>query len=183
VFVVNKIKAFTKTDLGRVALFVLITFFFHKMWWLFYADFNQVYLINTAQNFLANNIFNWSFFIDKQILGLNVEINQAERILLFQDHSFIQISKSCSGLKQFYQIIVLFILFPGPRKHKLWFIPLSLLVMHLTNLFRIVFLSLVIVWNFGNWDFMHSWIMRPFFYVVIFLLWLIWVEKIVQSDA
>lgn len=175
--ILNNIPIFFKTDLGRVVLFILITFFFHKIWWFFYADFSPYFLIATIQNFLADIIFEWSSFIDKQIFGLDVDINAAERILIFKNDAFIQINKSCSGLKQFYQITVLFILFPGPWKHKLWYIPMSLFVMHFTNLFRIIFLSLAIIWKPMYWDFMHTWVMRPFFYVVIFVLWLIWVER------
>jgi len=27
------------------------------------------------------------------------------------------------------------------------------------------------------WDFVHDWIVRPFFYVVMFMLWVWWNEK------
>jgi hypothetical protein len=29
-----------------------------------------------------------------------------------------------------------------------------------------------------HWDFSHDYLFRPFFYLVIFLLWVWWVEKI-----
>ncbi len=28
-----------------------------------------------------------------------------------------------------------------------------------------------------NWDFIHLWVLRPIYYVAIFILWVIWVEK------
>ncbi len=42
----------------------------------------------------------------------------------FSNNGYVGVNESCSGLKQFYQIAVLFILFPGPWKHKLWYIPI-----------------------------------------------------------
>jgi len=84
------------------------------------------------------------------------------------------VNDSCSGLKQFFQIAVVFLLFPGPWKHKAWFIPASILVMHGVNILRIVILSIVLIKWPGYWQFSHDWILRPFFYVVIFAEWLIW---------
>jgi len=176
-------SAFLRTDYGRIGMFILITLFFHKLWWFLYEDFSQFIFITNFQNFLANIIFEWSSFVDKQILALDIEVNNFDRVLLFNDGAYIQINKTCSGLKQFYQIIVLFLLFPGPWKHKLWYIPMSLFIMHLTNLFRIIFLSLIIVWKPTSWTFVHDWIMRPFFYVVIFVLWLVWVEKFLKAKS
>jgi len=69
-------------------------------------------------------------------------------------------------------------LFPGPWKKKLWFIPLGIAIIHLTNVLRIV--GLAIVMNNWPWhfNFSHDLIFRPIFYVVIFALWLIWVERV-----
>ena len=96
--ILQKSYSFFNTDLGRVAIFILITLFFHKLWWFLYADFSQVFLIAETQKILANIVFEWSYFFDKQILALDVEINSTNRSLLFEDNAFIQISKTCSGL-------------------------------------------------------------------------------------
>ena len=67
--------------------------------------------------------------------------------------------------------------FPGPWKHKAWFIPLGLVVIHLVNIFRISGLSILLIYFPEHWQFTHDYIWRPFFYVVMFLLWVWWVEK------
>jgi exosortase/archaeosortase family protein len=69
------------------------------------------------------------------------------------------------------------VLFPGPWKKKLWYIPIGLIVIHLTNIFRIIALSVIVMEWPQYWTFSHDWILRPFFYVVIFIMWVIWVEK------
>jgi exosortase/archaeosortase family protein len=54
---------------------------------------------------------------------------------------------------------------------------MGVVIIHLTNIFRIIILSVVVMHWPQHWDFIHLWIMRPFFYVVIFVMWVIWVEK------
>jgi len=68
------------------------------------------------------------------------------------------------------------LLYPGPWKHKLWFIPVGVFIVHLTNLFRIIGLSVVLINYSDYWKFSHDNLFRPFFYVVIFIMWVIWVE-------
>ncbi len=87
------------------------------------------------------------------------------------------IDHTCSGLKQFYQAFFLFLLYPGPWKHKAWFIPMAVAVMHLVNVFRIVVLSLVMLHAYHQWDIIHDWVVRPMFYVVLFGLWVWWDQR------
>jgi len=61
-------------------------------------------------------------------------------------------------------------------RQSLWFIPAGWLIMFYTNVFRIIALSLVLMRKPEYRDFSHDWILRPFFYVVIFALWGWWVE-------
>jgi exosortase/archaeosortase family protein len=68
--------------------------------------------------------------------------------------------------------------FPGPWIHKLWFIPLGLIITHLVNVFRIDSLVIILDYYPQHWHFTHDYILRPFFYVVMFGLWVFWVEKI-----
>jgi exosortase/archaeosortase family protein len=88
------------------------------------------------------------------------------------------ITAGCSGFKPFLQWIFLMLLFPGPWKHKLWFIPAGLFITHLVNIFRIDSLVVILGYYPQHWHFTHDYILRPFFYVVMFGLWVFWVEKI-----
>jgi exosortase/archaeosortase family protein len=70
------------------------------------------------------------------------------------------------------------VFFPGPWKHKLWYIPLGIGVIHLTNVFRITGL-LLIQYPFPNgFDFFHNYVFKTLFYAVIFLMWAFWNEKL-----
>lgn len=161
----------------QIGLFVSITLAFHFSYW----DFGLRQLLvsfawfNDFRQFMVWAVFTVSAWINEYVLGLDI-IRQGFTIIL-PEHGYVEVVEDCSGTKQFLQILVLFILFPGPWKHKLWYIPTAIVVMYFTNVFRIVFLTLTLIWFPQEWDFMHLWVMRPFFYVVIFILWVIWVEK------
>jgi exosortase/archaeosortase family protein len=69
--------------------------------------------------------------------------------------------------------------FPANWKEKLWFIPLGLLIIYISNLFRIVLLVLIKIHFPGSLNFNHKYTFTVLVYGIIFLLWMIWVNKIV----
>ncbi len=163
--------------IADVLIFMVIIVFFHKLWWdwglkellLNYFAFAEL------EMFMAYQVFLPSAWIDEHLIGY--EIYTSETTIYFPNHGAIIVNGSCSGLKQFYQWIFLMVLFPGPWKQKLWYIPVGILVIHIVNILRIVILSVILVNWPDQWHFSHDWILRPFFYVVIFAMWVIWVEK------
>jgi len=173
------IKKYRLESLVDVAIFGIITVVFHWLWWhggvkeflLEYTGFHDLEL------FMARQVFLPSAWFVEHVIGY--DINTYDTTLYFlPNKGSIMVNGSCSGLKQFYQWIFLMLLFPGPWKKKLWFIPLGLLVIHLNNILRIIILSVILVHWPQQWHFSHDWILRPFFYVVIFGMWVLWVEKI-----
>lgn len=162
--------------LFNVAFFSVITVVFHWIWWHglvhFLAGFGW---FESFREMMVYAVFSQSAWIDEHIFGM--EIVRQGTTLVFPGKGYVEIVESCSGTKQFYQILVLFLIIPGSWKHKAWYIPASMIVMHATNVFRILVLSGMVLHAPQHWDFVHDWIMRPFFYVVLFLLWVLWVEK------
>ncbi len=70
------------------------------------------------------------------------------------------------------------VLFPGPWKHKLWYIPAGLVIIEWTNVVRICgVLMMQIPWP-NSFHLSHDYIFKVFFYFVIFLMWTLWVEKL-----
>jgi len=178
------VKKYRLESLVDVAVFAIIIYAFHWLWWtgglkgflLEYTGFHELEL------FMANQVFMPSAWFVKHVIGY--ELNTYETTLYFlPDKGYIEVNGSCSGLKQFYQWLFLMILFPGPWKKKLWYIPLGMLVIHLENIFRIIVLSVILIYWPDQWHFLHDWVLRPFFYVVIFLMWVLWVEKVRGSKV
>ena len=165
-----------------VALFAFITFSFHLLFRHFSSEIMSVSFMDKSGLWLSDRVYDISLWFDRHILGMHIT-TEPNNTMWFSNGGYIAINSSCSGLKQFYQVFFLFLLFPGPWKHKLWFIPLGFFIMFLTNIFRIVSLSIVLLWKPDYWHFSHDWILRPFFYVVLFSLWVWWVEKFRDAEV
>jgi exosortase/archaeosortase family protein len=158
-----------------VALFIIITLSFHFFFRAIASSLYQFKAWHLATVFLQHMLFDSSTWIIKNILHLHIVTNGF--VMNFVDNNgYISINESCSGLKIFLQFIILMVLFPGQWKHKLWFIPAGLFIIHLTNIFRVVGLAQVIISFPQYWDFSHDYFFRPLFYIVIFTMWVIWVE-------
>lgn len=166
-----------------VLIFSIIIVFFHKLWWDWgFKSFLINYLsFSELEQFMAVQVFVPSAWIVEHIIGY--DIRTINTTMYFPNNNWLEVNGSCSGLKQFYQWIILMVLFPGPWKQKLWYIPMGILVIHLVNIMRIVILAIIMEHAPDYWHMSHDWILRPFFYVVIFVMWVIWVEKFAHKKT
>lgn len=125
---------------------------------------------------MAEHVANVSKMI-LQFLGSTVEM-RPDNILGYANGSAVQIIWACTGLKQAYICICILAFARGPWKKKMWYIPLSLLVVYIFNVFRITFIVFCIE-NHPNWfEFLHLYAFKYAFYGIIFLLWVYWEEKL-----
>ena len=177
----NFIRRYNLDALADVALFILITLIIHYLYrfWAIQLRFAPVHdLMISMRDGMAGIVYKQSLWLVNHVLGIDFTAVDQTRTFYFSNSGYIAINKSCSGLKQILQFALLMAVYPGLWKRKLWFIPAGILIVHLTNLFRIAGLSVVIVAMPEYWDLSHDYFFRPFFYVVIFSLWVLWVEKI-----
>jgi exosortase/archaeosortase family protein len=173
------IKKYKLYVLRDVAIFVIITLTIHYTYryWANKAHYWPVEKqMNLAHEGAAWIVFNQSVWFIDHVLNIPVTTDE-NRTIHFQKNGFITINQGCSGLKPILQFVLLMLIFPGPWKHKAWFIPMGIVIVHLTNLFRITGLAVITVTIPQYWEFSHDYLFRPFFYVVIFFLWVWWVEK------
>ncbi len=178
VYYFHKIKTLYKGPFGfiiDVILFAAITYGFHLLFRHYSSEIMSWTPVADSGRWLADQVYRMSLWFNRTILGYHITVEPGNT-MWFSNGGYITVNTSCSGLKQFYQVLVLFVLFPGPWKHKLWFIPFGFVIMFLTNVFRIIALSVILLWKPEHWDFSHDWILRPFFYVVLFAIWVWWVE-------
>ncbi|NOR88311.1 MAG: hypothetical protein GQ527_11950 [Bacteroidales bacterium] len=161
-----------------VAIFITITLVIHfsYRYWAAHAYYPITDLIASMHDHLSQRVFVESSWFIQNIFGM--EITTIDRTMYWANDGYISINHGCSGLKQMIQFALLMMIFPGPWRHKLWYIPLGIFIVHLTNLFRIIGLAVVLVSVPDYWKFSHDYLFRPFFYVVIFSLWVYWVEKL-----
>lgn len=177
---INKsIKKYKLYVLKDVVIFIIITLVIHfaYRYWANKMHYQPLEKQMIALHDKASSlVFHQSVWFIDNILKIPITTDEQQTIH-FQNNGFIGITHGCSGVKPMLQYLLLMLVFPGPWKHKAWFIPMGLIIIHLTNLFRISGLAVVTVTIPEYWDFAHDNFFRPFFYVVIFLLWVWWVEK------
>jgi exosortase/archaeosortase family protein len=174
-------KKYRLAALTDVALFILITVVIHFAWRFWVNTFNYwpvQQFMSDAQAWLSIVVFDQSTWFISHILQIPMTLVEETNTMYFANKGYMAINQSCSGLKQIMQFVLLIALIRGPWKRKWWFILLGIFIVHLTNLFRVTGLSVVITTWPEYWDFSHDNIFRPFFYIVIFSLWVWWVERI-----
>jgi exosortase/archaeosortase family protein len=99
-------------------------------------------------------------------------------VLIAKNGVRLILGESASGLKQICQFAILILLFRGSWKQKAWYIPAGIIILHLTNIFRIMCLVVIAMHWPQQIQYAHDNYLRILYYVVIFGLWLLWVEKI-----
>ena len=96
----------------------------------------------------------------------------------------VRIGNPCNGLSLFGLFASVVIAFPSQRKdkwlfnyHKLWFIPLGIVFIHLINAIRIAILTVIASYNFEALNFNHDVTFKIVTYAIIFILWYFWINK------
>jgi exosortase/archaeosortase family protein len=175
------INKYRLSALREVLIFCIITIIVHYLYRYWAIEFNYkpvTSVVLAIQDFIAQCVISNSKWILSEIFDIKTTILN-NRIYL-PNNGWIGVGPGCSAFKPMVQFLILMVLYPGPWKKKLWFVPLGFLIIHLTNDIRIITLSLI-THNFCSqdlWNFSHDYILRPLFYAVIFTMWIIWVEII-----
>lgn len=163
--------------------FLVISLAFHVLWrlWVINLHFWPVStLIISARQFLVHQLYDQTVFILRDVL--NVTIYTDQPVLITKNGVRLILGGSASGLKQMCQFAVVILLFSGQWRHKAWFIPLGLVILHLTNIFRILCLVVIAMHWPQQIHYAHDNYLRILYYLVIFGLWLVWVEKILPAS-
>ncbi|MDD5694337.1 MAG: exosortase/archaeosortase family protein, partial [Bacteroidales bacterium] len=172
-------KQVKESRLEGISRFLLMMAAIYLFWWIWETllDFSPVTRwIDGFSAWMVQGLYRDSEWILTRILHVHAWYD-GQKICLGSPGS-LSISHPCSGMRQFTQFTLLMIFYPGPWIRKAWFIPIGLLTVHITNLIRIIGLSLVIIYLPQFWHFFHGFIAKGIFYLVFFLLWILWEEYI-----
>ena len=178
----------------NVGLFILLIISFHFLYlgWQAMGCWPVKKAVDGLMVWSVDLLFKQCCTVLERFLGFDITVVSANRLIaiLNADNNWARviIAPECASLKQWLHWIFLMVLFPGPWRHKLWYIPAGLVVIEWTNVVRICGILLMQVrWpnihlNFFGQDIntfhlAHDYIFKMFFYFVIFLMWVLWVEK------
>ena len=176
-----------------VGLFFVLIFSFHILYviWNEYMDYwpikDTVYKLFAWASSLLYDQSTWTL---DNICDMHYW-NEDKTIYFWNYHGYdsrVTVAPECTSLKQWMHWLFLMLIFPGPWKHKAWYIPVGLVIIEWTNVVRIcgvllmqVFWPNIHIHLFGNdintFHLAHDYIFKVFFYFIIFLMWVLWVEK------
>lgn len=90
----------------------------------------------------------------------------------------VWIGEPCNGLKVFGLFSIFIIAFKGKWIHKIWYILLGILILHITNAIRIAILTIISAEQPTLLDFNHNITFQVLVYSLVFGLWYFWVNKL-----
>ncbi len=96
---------------------------------------------------------------------------------------YVSVYEGCNGLNVAVVFLSFLLAFGPYKKSMLWFIPLGLLIIHISNVARIVLLALVSEHLPGFLYFTHKYLFTAFIYLFVFLLWIWWVMKLAKPKS
>ncbi|MDI1355048.1 MAG: archaeosortase/exosortase family protein [bacterium] len=161
--------AFIKFILLAAALYLSL-FFSHQFIVRRYTYYDQHFIgsiIESADFFL--NLFGYHTFTilqdrDVQVIGIDGSTG-------------VWVGSNCNAISLFSLFVVFILAYPGPIKHKVWFIPLGIILIHIANIFRVVALAMIAFHAPSYLNFNHTYTFTFLVYLFIFGLWMLWVNK------
>ena len=184
---IQSIKAYFKDPKNRstvnVGLFILLIISFHFLYlgWQALGYWPIGKLVYSLMVWSVDLVYSQSCWVLDHIFHIDITTVSNQRLIATPNKeggwARVIIAPECASLKQWMHWLFLMILFPGPWKHKLWYIPVGLVIIEWTNVIRICgVLMMQIPWP-NSFHLAHDYIFKLFFYFIIFLMWMIWVEK------
>ncbi|MES2559848.1 MAG: archaeosortase/exosortase family protein [Bacteroidota bacterium] len=89
----------------------------------------------------------------------------------------VRVGASCNGLELFALFMCFMIAYPGKISHKLLFISIGLIIIHIANLFRTYWLVLLAYYRSPYYELFHRYVLIFFIYGLVFGLWMLWANK------
>ena len=163
-----------------VARFAATAFLLYIGWFLFY-DF---YLLK--QGHFINSLIEFETLCSAKILSLlplKDEFEAVDNMIFCNGKRLLGVGEECSGLVLFALFSGFVICYPGDWKKKLWFIPIGIISIFLLNLLRMALLSINFKYFHSSFAFNHHVTFTYTVYLFIFLLWMIWVNKLSTVNA
>ena len=165
-----------------VGLFFVLIFSFHILYVIWNEYMNYWPIKGTVDRLFAwasALLFDQSTWVLDHVFRIDI-LTKDQTIAFWNKEntlSYVIVAPECTSLKQWMHWLFLMLIFPGPWKHKAWYIPLGLVIVEFTNVVRVVGICLFLRQFPHDFALAHDGIFKVMFYVVIFLMWMLWVER------
>ncbi|MGZ3900805.1 MAG: exosortase X [Bacteroidia bacterium] len=133
-------------------------------------------------------------YYDQEFIGLIIKsagnilhLLGYKTFMVLQDRDFqvvgidgsngVWVGSNCNAITLFSLFSVFIIAYPGNQRDKFWYIPLGIILIHVLNILRVVALALIANYAPEYLDFNHTYTFTFLVYSIIFLSWIVWVNK------
>lgn len=155
----------------EIILFLVKCIFLYALWLLLrkFVFFPQsitdkflIYQITHSTAYFLN-LLGYETYVDSTFVGI-------------AEYPGVSIAFNCNGLSLMYLFVSFILAFSGNWKNKLIFISIGLAIIHIFNIIRTALLAIIVVYK-PNWtEFNHKYTFTATIYIVIFILWVVWVN-------
>lgn len=155
-----------------IVLFFVKAFVLYLVWYFVYEQW--LMKVGWLDDIIINNLVDSSLLVLK-VLGYPTFVYHHTFGIDGSNGVFIGIA--CNGIELMALFAGFVLIFKGNWKHKLWYIPLGLLIIHILNITRVVALTMIAKYAPETIDFNHKYTFTLLLYVFVFLGWILWVKK------
>lgn len=134
------------------------------------------YSVDAITEFVAKNtaqlltLFNADFYVNKMP-------NTANIMLYCNQQAVARMIEGCNAISVIILFISFVVSFSGKLKPTLFFILVGSIFIYILNVIRIALLCLALYWFPEQQSFLHQIVFPLFIYGVVFILWVVWVNK------
>jgi len=160
-----KANKFVIFFLLKAAVLYLIWFFTYDLW---------LKKVGILDNLIIDNLV----YLSHEILTFfNYHVNvDYHKMWIVGAKSSVIVGSGCDGVELLALFAGFVLIFEGSWKHKIWFLPVGLIIIHLFNVLRVVALTLNGHSSKVLLDFNHKYTFTIIMYCITFLGWIIWVK-------
>lgn len=162
---------FVSPSTRRIGTFASKALAIYLVWYVVY----DLWLLPNGQldRWLSHNV---AWMTDAFLSFVGIGVVSQGRYVLMEGIPGIVVADGCNGLTTVGLFIGFVVAYPGQWKRRLWFIPLGILAIYATNVFRVVAMLLAQMYWPAAFEPLHGFGLTAIFYVVVFALWVVWVN-------
>jgi exosortase/archaeosortase family protein len=107
---------------------------------------------------------------------LGYDVNIIENAIRFSHNNGIYFAYGCLGYREMIWFALFMLVAPGPFMHKLWYIPLGLVIIEISNILRAVSIGISNFHAPQTFEVIHAQGTLWFVYGTVLALWLFWLS-------
>ena len=162
-----------------ILFFLLKAIFLYGLWFLIY----DLWLKKDGSfdNWVIDNLVYWVEML-MSAFGYTIFVDY-HKIGLHGASTYVMIGRGCNGVELFALFAGFILVFEGKWIHKLWFIPLGIIIIHFLNVLRII--GLIFSANVSSelLDINHKYTFTIVMYIVAFIGWMVWVKYFTKVSS